>query len=118
MLTEVHPKLPMRVKEITLTFYKKLGFDIFGYHESPDYLMMERDQIQIHFFGYPDLDIYTNYGQIYFRTDNIRELYSNFQEEGVQIHPNGKLQSKPWGITEFSILDPDHNLIIFGQNTW
>jgi hypothetical protein len=34
---------------------------------------------------------------------------------GVPIHPNGKLELKPWMQKEFSILDPDHNLLTFGE---
>jgi hypothetical protein len=25
------------------------------------------------------------------------------------------LETKPWGMREFSLLDPDHNLLTFGQ---
>jgi hypothetical protein len=32
------------------------------------------------------------------------------------IHPNGKLQNKPWGQREFALLDPDNNLLTFGQS--
>lgn len=31
------------------------------------------------------------------------------------LHPNGHLQVKPWGQKEFAILDPDNNLLTFGQ---
>ena len=32
------------------------------------------------------------------------------------MRPNGHLQTKPWGQKEFAILDPDNNLLTFGQN--
>jgi hypothetical protein len=28
----------------------------------------------------------------------------------------GHLEIKPWGMKEFSLLDPDHNLLTFGQD--
>jgi len=28
----------------------------------------------------------------------------------------GKLEEKPWGEIEFSLLDPNHNLLTFGQH--
>jgi hypothetical protein len=37
------------------------------------------------------------------------------QERGVAIHPNGQLALKPWGQREFSLLDPDNNLLTFGE---
>jgi hypothetical protein len=34
----------------------------------------------------------------------------------VTIHPNGNLAMKPWGQKEFALLDPDNNLLTFGQS--
>jgi hypothetical protein len=34
----------------------------------------------------------------------------------IWIHPNGQLEIKPWGQKEFALLDPDHNLLTFGQS--
>ena len=116
MLTRVNPKLPMRDKKITEDFYVNLlGFQPMGSGNFPEYLMVEKDQIEIHFFLFKDLNPAENYGQIYIRTDDIKNLYLEFQKKGVQIHPNGPLQLKPWGQMEFSILDPDTNLLTFGQ---
>ncbi|RZM17964.1 MAG: VOC family protein, partial [Pedobacter sp.] len=75
-----------------------------------------KDQIQIHFFRFAQLQPLENYGQVYIRTDDIDGLYESFISNHVDIHPNGKLQNKPWGQREFSILDPDHNLLTFGQS--
>ncbi|MCW5518774.1 VOC family protein [Aureitalea sp. L0-47] len=117
MLTDIHPKLPMRDKGITREFYSnQLGFKVFGSAEYEGYLMMEKDQIQIHFFEFKDLKPKQNYGQVYIRTNNIDKFYNSLLERQTEIHPNGKLEVKPWGQKEFSILDPDSNLLTFGQN--
>jgi hypothetical protein len=117
MLTEINPKLPMRNKAVTRDFYlNKLGFKQFGSVDHDGYLMVERDKIQIHFFEFEGLDPRENYGQVYIRTDNIDELYQSFISTKTQIHPNGHLSTKPWGQKEFSILDPDNNLLTFGQS--
>lgn len=116
MLTEIHPKLPMRDKKTTRDFYvNKLKFQPFGEREYDDYLMVSRDGIQIHFFSFKDLDPKENYGQVYIRTSDIDALYQSFLKDKVAIHPNGHLETKPWGQKEFSILDPDNNLLTFGQ---
>ena len=52
---------------------------------------------------------------IYIRTDDIDQLYHSFLVRNITIHPNGKLETKLWGQREFSILDPDSNLLTFGQ---
>jgi hypothetical protein len=117
MLTDVNPKLPMRNKTATKEYYiKKLGFEEFGNTEYDSYLMIQKDKIQIHFFEFKDLDPKENYGQIYIRTDNIENLYQSFLEKEIKIHPAGSLQIKPWGQKEFALLDPDNNLLTFGQN--
>ena len=116
MLTAIHPKLPMRSMEITKAFYiDQLGFKTFN-ESFEGYLMIYKDEIEIHFFEFKDLIPEENYGQIYIRTNNIEELYQNYIDNSVKIHPNGSLQLKPWGIKEFSILDPDSNLITFGES--
>lgn len=116
MLTHIHPKLPMRNKQATKDFYiNQLGFQQFGSDMHPDYLMVQKDAIQIHFFLFKELDPNENDGQVYIRTDNIDELYQTLLNNGVAIHPAGHLETKPWGQQEFSILDPDTNLLTFGQ---
>lgn len=116
MLTHIHPKLPMRDKAITMDYYtQKLGFEVYGSAEFEGYLMIQKDQIQIHFFQHHLLDPQTNDGMMYIRTDDIEALYRSLLDRGVPIHPQGNLEIKPWGQKEFSLLDPDNNLITFGQ---
>ncbi len=117
MLTEINPKLPMRNKAVTKAFYiNQLGFQEFGNEDYDGYLMIQKDKIQIHFFEFKDLNPNMNYGQVYIRTNDIDTLYKSFLDKNVIIHPNGPLQIKPWGQKEFSMLDPDNNLITFGQS--
>lgn len=117
MLSSVHPKLPMRDKISTRNYYvNQLGFTDIGAEDYPDYLIIQKDQVQIHFFAFAELDPRENYGQIYIRTDNIREWYQYLLDHKVAIHPNGHLAEKPWGQWEFALLDPDHNLLTFGQS--
>ncbi len=78
--------------------------------------MVEKENIQIHFFAFTELDPKENYGQVYIRTDDIYRLYQSMLDSGAGIHPAGHLQVKPWGQKEFSMLDPDNNLLTFGQS--
>jgi catechol 2,3-dioxygenase-like lactoylglutathione lyase family enzyme len=117
MLTNINPKLPMRDKNATRAFYtNKLGFKLYGSADFDGYLMMEKDQIQIHFFEYKKLNPKENYGQVYIRTNNIDSFYKSLLDIKTTIHPNGPLETKPWGQKEFSVLDPDNNLLTFGQS--
>ena len=115
MLTDINPKLPMRDKSVTREFYiNKMGFQQFG-NDYDGYLMVQKDNIQIHFFEFKELDPKENYGQVYIRTDDIDNFYQSMLDNKLSIHPAGHLQVKPWGQREFAMLDPDNNLITFGQ---
>ena len=117
MLTDIHPKLPMRNKDITREFYvNKLGFQQVGTADFEGYLMVGKDNIQIHFFEFKELDPKENYGQVYVRVDGIDEFYQSLLVKKTVIHPNGSLAVKSWGQKEFSLLDPDNNLLTFGQS--
>ena len=110
MLTEIHPKLPMRDKNATREFYsKKLGFKQYGSGDFEGYLMMEKDRIQIHFFEFKELNPKENYGQVYIRTDHIDELYTSLLDNKTQIHPNGPLEIKPWGQKDTNALKPTYS---------
>ena len=113
MLASICPKLPMRNKKETLDFYAKMEFVVLGDYEN--YLILKKDEVEIHFFEFENLNLMENYGQVYIRTNAIEALYQNYINNGIEIHPNGKLALKPWKQKEFSLLDPVHNLITFGE---
>jgi hypothetical protein len=117
MLTDINPKLPMRDKVLTKDFYlNKLGFREFGSADYDGYLMVQKDDIQIHFFEFKELDPRENYGQVYIRTNDIDKLYQSALDKKINIAEAGHLQIKPWRQKEFSLLDPDNNLLTFGQS--
>jgi glyoxalase/bleomycin resistance protein/dioxygenase superfamily protein len=118
MLTDINPKLPMRDKAATKEFYiSKLGFEQFGRADHDGYLMVQKDKIQIHFFEFKDLEPAENYGQVYIRTDEIEKLYQSALDKRLNMPTAGQLQTKPWRQKEFSLLDPDNNLLTFGQSS-
>lgn len=115
MLTAINPKLPMRNKTLTKDYYiHQLNFNLVA--EYDEYLIVEKDKIEIHFFEFKALIPQENYGQVYIRTNNIDSLFQLLLDKNVAIHPNGNLQTKPWGQKEFALLDPDNNLLTFGQH--
>lgn len=107
----------MRNKAATKDFYmNKLGFQNVGSSDYDGYLMVKKDNIEIHFFEFKEIDPKENYAGVYIRTDNIDKLYQSLLDNKVRIHPNGPLETKPWGQREFALLDPDNNLLTFGQS--
>lgn len=117
MLTAIVPKLPMRDKTVTRAYYvDQLGFTDSGSEDFEHYLIVEKDALQIHFFEFKTLDPKENYGQVYIRTTNVDEWYQMLVANNIAIHPNGRLETKPWQQREFSLLDPDNNLLTVGQS--
>lgn len=115
MLLQACPKLPTSNVAVTKNYYvEQLGFALIGDYEN--YLLLKKDALEIHFFEFPGLQVSTNYGQVYIRVKDIRALYDSFLAKKINIHPNGKLEQKPWGQMEFSLLDPHNNLLTFGES--
>lgn len=75
MMTSIIPKLPMRNKATTRDFYlNQLGFADIGSADFDGYLMVKKDNIEIHFFEFKELDPKENYGQVYIRINDIETL--------------------------------------------
>lgn len=92
MLTEIYPKIPMRDKTITREFYiERLCFQEFGSADYPEYLMIEKDHTQIHFFEFKELDPKENYGQVYIQVNDIKEWYKFVKSKNIKCT---KLESK------------------------
>jgi hypothetical protein len=114
VLKDIIPKLPMRDKILTKEFYlNQLSFELIS--DYGDYILLKKDEIEIHFFEFKTLNPLENYGQVYIRVMDIDRLYKMLLDNAIAIHPNGHLEVKPWRQKEFSLLDPDHNLLTFGQ---
>ncbi len=114
MLLDIVPKLPMCDQFQTKEYYIiGLGFELIG--DYGNYLLLKKEGIEIHFFEFKDLDPKENYGQVYIRLNGIDGFYNALLENNITIHPNSTLEIKPWGQKEFALLDPDNNLLTFGQ---
>jgi uncharacterized glyoxalase superfamily protein PhnB len=114
MITFIIPKLPFIDKQKTIGFYNRLGFNVGA--DYTDYLIMNDARTELHFFSHPTLEASKSDFMIYLRVDaDIEALYQTFQQKGIVIHPNGKLEDKLWKQREFAIIDPNGTLLTFGQ---
>ncbi len=106
------PKLASLDIARSLAFFERLGFERRG--DYADYGIVVRDGVQIHFWLCHDPRIPTETA-CRIAVEGIEALYQAYAALGV-IHPNGALDTKPWGVQEFSVLDPDGNLVTFQQS--
>ena len=113
-LHSVIPKLPAADLQATKSFYvENLNFRQVG-GDYPDYLMLFRDEIELHFFLDCDLDVNRNDGMCYICISGIEELYDSLKTTNCNSFI-GKLEPRPWGQKEFSIKDINENLLTFGE---
>ena len=105
------PKLASLDVERSLTFFEQLGFK--RLHTSREYGVARRDSVSVHFWLCADPRIPNETG-CRISVEGIDELFATYSRLGI-IHPNGQLESKPWGGREFSILDTDGNLVTFNE---
>ena len=48
-------------------------------------------------------------------TAGIEAMYAEYQKRGGKVHPNGALQTKPWGTKEFGAIDPNGVCVTFQE---
>jgi hypothetical protein len=70
--------------------------------------------VQLHLWPCKDSEIPKNTG-CYVNVTEIDKLYVKYELLGI-LHPNGKLEERPWQMKQFSILDNNGNIIHFGED--
>ncbi len=107
------PILASLNEQETIDFYvEKLGFT---FHSSWDgYLIFSRDGLNIHLWPCENSEIPRNTG-CYVNVSEVDALYAEYQAHNI-IHPAGQLETKPWEMKQFSILDNNGNIIHFGED--
>ena len=112
-LVAATPVLPSLDIARTVTFYRdKLGFT--EVHAAAGmHAIVERGPVELHFWLTKDAALPKASG-CRIHVTGIDAWYSICQAAGI-VHPNGPLTTKPWGLREFAILDPDGNCLTFHQ---
>ncbi|MBD1856942.1 MULTISPECIES: VOC family protein [Leptolyngbya] len=99
----------------TIAFYEqKLGFKRqWQDSETPELALISRDEIELFLQKNPDPEC-AEWTTLRIEVQDIADLYREIVEcDRTLIHPNGKLEKKPWGSTDFTILDCNDVCITF-----
>jgi catechol 2,3-dioxygenase-like lactoylglutathione lyase family enzyme len=109
-LLKATPVLPaLKIRETVQFYERKLGFVV--RHEEDEYGIVVRDDIEIHFWKCGDRNIAEN-SSCRLTVDGVDELFRQAQEAKI-VHPNAPIETKPWGMREFAIVDLNGNLVWF-----
>lgn len=118
MLKTTAPILPARDFDQTAAFYARIGFRETGRWEDMGYLILVMDQVELHFFGHPELDPQTSFAAAYVRTDDVNALSAHVMSLGLPSEGAPRAQAaedKPWGMRELTIVDPNGTLLRIGE---
>jgi uncharacterized glyoxalase superfamily protein PhnB len=114
------PVLPAANVAATLNWWVEVcGFrETFRDATPPTYAGIVRDGATLHIAVVDDRNLARTVGDqtmVRFAVANIDELYAEFQKRGGKVHPNGPLQTKPWGTKEFGAIDPNGICVTFQE---
>lgn len=107
------PLLPARDVDATVAFFESvLGFRRAHSRGAPtEFAAIKRDGAEIHLHRSDDAALLARAG-CRVRVDGIDALYARCVNRGV-VHPEGRLEQKPWGNREFAMLNPDGVVVTF-----
>lgn len=112
------PTLPSRSIPATVAFYERLGFSASLPGGGGAYAVLTRGTVEIHFFGHPDLDPAVSSAGCYVRVGDADGLYAELEPAELPTHGIPRMDApatRPWGMREFAVVDPDGNLLRIGQ---
>jgi catechol 2,3-dioxygenase-like lactoylglutathione lyase family enzyme len=114
VFTRAIPVLASTDLDATERFYReRLGFSTVAKH--PDYLLLTRDAIQVHFWLTDDPSIAENTA-CRIDVSGVEALHEVLDVAGV-VHPAGHLRHQPWGMSEFHVVDDSGNALRFQERT-
>jgi catechol 2,3-dioxygenase-like lactoylglutathione lyase family enzyme len=109
-LSTAVPILPSEDLDRSRAFYSFLGFRVLS--QSPDYLRIALDSVQLHLYLMSGTDPRTNPEGWYLCTAQPEELREKWCADGVDC-PAAQVPAE-YGSTVFALVDPDGNMLRVG----
>jgi len=84
----------------------------------PNYAGIHRGEAHLHLASVDDKALARTLGEqtmVRLAVQGIEALYAEYQKRGGKVHPNGPLQTKPWGTKEFATIDPNGVCVTFQE---
>ena len=112
------PVLPAADVTRSLEWWTKIcGFtETFRDSTPPHYAGIARGGAQLHLAGMSDAKLAKIVGDqtmVRIQVEDAEAMYAEYQQRGGVVHPNGPLQTKPWGTKEFGAIDPNGVCVTF-----
>ena len=112
------PVLPAADTAASLKWWTEVcGFtETFRDKTPPSYVGINRGEAHLHIAGMTDTALARKVGDqtmVRLAVQGIDAMYAEYQRRGGDVHPNGSLQTKPWGTREFGAIDPNGVCVSF-----
>jgi len=109
------PILPVLDMDSSAGFYQRAGFNVRRY-DGGDYAFVDHDDESVFDLDVaePALDRTSNHAGCYLITKDADEWHARLQADAL---PVTDIEDKPWGMTEFTLNDPDGNCVRIGRPT-
>lgn len=101
-----------------IAFYELLGFAVRRYSNGDDYAFLTRDGHELHLVRSETLAEGDQLGRgvyFYLPSGTAAALEAEFLKAGIT--PRSPLAAREWRMNEFVLIDPDANLLRFGEPT-
>ncbi|MGY0017477.1 bleomycin resistance protein [Streptomyces sp. YJ-C3] len=117
------PIMPSRDLPSTIAFYAALGFTADAHYPDDGYLILVRDEAELHFFHAPDTDPLSTAHAVYLRLDGgahvVDALHEEWRGTGLSEDPYAtprlvEPDDTVYGMREFALVDADGNLLRIG----
>jgi len=114
------PVLPAADAAESLKWWTEIcGFtETFRDATPPNYAGISRGEAYLHISGMSDKELARTVGDqtmVRIVVQGVEALYAEYQKRGGKVHPNGALQTKPWGTQEFAAIDPNGVCVTFQE---
>jgi len=113
------PTLPACDLDKTIAFYESIGLKlVFRIPDSQGYAIVRGGSLELHFFGWPELDPSMNYSGCYLRVSDVDAVYRRFSVALLPargIPSLGGIERKFFSMREFRLVDPNGNLLRVGE---
>ena len=114
------PILPALNLDETRAFYERLGFVAWWKGRGPfTYEIVSRGHLVVHFFEEPGLTPGENEATCYWRVKDADRFYQEFARLNLPSEGIPRLTvpaDQPWGMREFTLVDPSGNLVRVGHD--
>ncbi len=110
MFDQIMPEMPMTDVPAGAAYYRDvLGFTV--NYQQHDIAVMDRDIVRILLIARTER--HTGIGSCYVYVRDADALYRELVGKGANVQ--GEPVSRPWGLREFRVLDPEGNQLTLGQ---